>query len=86
MSRLTICIGLLSLSLAGSALAQSSDPAETRTEAPSQPVGTTDVQSPAGVTRTDNAEIKATSSLPGTTSCKSASAEMTNGSVETCNK
>lgn len=86
MRRLTIAIGLVSLSFAGSAWAQSGAPAESHPGTLSQPVGTTDVQPPAGVTRTDAAETKATSSMPGTTACQSASAEMTNGKVETCKK
>lgn len=69
----------------GAALAQTAAPAESHTGALPQPVGTTQMQQPAGVTKTGDAEGKAGNSTPGV-SCQSASAEMTNGKVETCAK
>lgn len=71
--------------ISGSAFAQSAAPAENHTGALPQPVGTTQMQKPDGVTRTGDAEVKAGNSAPGI-NCQSASAEMTNGKVETCAK
>ena len=71
--------------LSAGALAQNAAPAEVHKGALPQPVGTTQTQQPAGVTRTDDAQGKAGNTAPGV-NCQSASAEMTNGKVETCAK
>lgn len=85
MSRSIVCAAFMSLSLAGSALAQNPPAAETNKGALPQPVGTTQVQEPAGVTKTDNAASNAGNTAPGV-ACQSESAEMTNGKVQTCAK
>ncbi len=83
--RSLIAIAFVSCAMVGNACAQDAAPAEAHTGARPQPVGTTEVQQPAGVTRTDNAEGKAGNTASGTR-CQSASAEMTNGKVQTCAK
>jgi hypothetical protein len=83
--RSVIAIVLTLSTLSGGALAQNAAPAEAHTGALPQPVGTTQTQQPAGVTRTDDAQSKSGNTTPAV-SCQSASAEMTNGKVETCAK
>lgn len=85
MRKSIVFIALLSLAPVGSALAQTAAPAESHPGALPQPVGTTAPQQPGGVTRTDGAERKAGNTAAGV-DCQSASAEMTNGKVETCRK
>ena len=85
MSRSIIPAAFIFLSMAGSAFAQDAPAAETRKGVLPQPVGTTEVQEPAGVTKTGEAAGSAGSTAPGL-SCQSASAEMTNGKVQTCAK
>ena len=83
--RRLIAIAMTLSAMSGGALAQNAAPAEAHTGALPQPVGTTQTQQPAGVTRTGDAEGKSGNTTPGV-NCQSASAEMTNGKVETCAK
>ncbi|RYC30563.1 hypothetical protein D3273_17895 [Lichenibacterium minor] len=80
-----IAVVLTLSTLSGGALAQDAAPAEAHKGALPQPVGTTQVQQPAGVTRTGDAQGKSGNTASGV-NCQSASAEMTNGKVETCAK
>ena len=83
MHRSIASIALVSLAMTGAAVAQSAAPAEAQKGASPRPVGTTEMQQPAGVTRTDSAEGRSGDTAPGV-GCQSAGAEMTNGKVETC--
>ena len=85
MRRSIISAAFISLALAGGALAQNVPAAETNKGVLPQPVGTTQVQEPAGVNKTDNAASNAGNTAPGV-NCQSESAEMTNGKVQTCAK
>ena len=85
MRRTLTFASLILVPLAGGAYAQDTPAAETHPGTLPQPVGTTQVQQPAGVTKTDDAASNAGNTSPGTR-CQSASAEMTNGSVQTCAK
>ena len=85
MIRLLITAVVVSLAVANTALAEDAPAAETHKGVLPQPVGTTQVQEPAGVTKTGDAASKAGNTAPGI-NCQSASAEMTNGSVQTCAK
>ena len=76
---------LVTSAISGGAFAQNAAPAEAHAGALPQPVGTTQMQQPDGVTRTGSAEGKSGNTAPGV-DCQSASAEMTNGKVETCAK
>lgn len=83
--RIFFAVALAFAAMSGGAFAQNAVPAESHTGALPQPVGTTQMQQPDGVTRTADAQGKSGNTLPGVT-CQSASAEMTNGKVETCTK
>ncbi|RYB05187.1 hypothetical protein [Lichenibacterium ramalinae] len=83
--RSVIAVVLTLSAISGGAFAQNAAPAEVHTGTLPQPVGTTRTQQPAGVTITGDEQRKSGNTTPGTR-CQSASAEMTNGTVETCAK
>lgn len=84
MLRSILATGFMAL-LGASALAQQTEtPNKPAAETAPQSSATTTVKAPAGVTHTNDAEMKATSDTTGKTNCKTASAEMTNGATESC--
>ena len=77
--------GLAALLLTGPALAQQND-ADQATETNPQTSASTTVKQPAGVSSPATVENNTQGVTGAQTGCKSASAELTNGAVETCKK